>query len=235
MKIHKLTKEETYLIISPEISTCALPFFYDVLSYFVNIHIEQPYEVIDHVIIDVTQYNDIQLLRDTLSGLQKPILESNKIVYIKRKGIRYILNDDICINVLNALYKDKYTIVVAYLEDMSFREQIDLMHGCILLVGCHGAGFINTYFMKPGAILFELFPESFYINCFENICKKKSITHYYMNGESSRSPPLTLEEYLKNNNHPPYNTQRFRASIRDITFSIDIDTFTRKLHEILPI
>jgi len=164
-----------------------------------------------------------------LQTLQLPIISNNKIIYIKRKGKRYILNDNECIEVIQKMYKDKYEIIIASFENLSFREQINLMNGCVLLIGCHGAGFTNTYFMNSGSILFELFPESFYVDCFKQICDKKSIKHYYMNGISSKPPPITLKDYMK---HKGPNTSQFRSSIRDVTFSVDIKLFKNNLSKI---
>jgi len=236
MKNHSLIKETTYLGISDQINERAPPFFKDVLKLFVNIYIIQRNEIIKPILIDAKTYRDRNILYDILSKLQAPITKNKqKIVYIKRKGKRYILNDDECINILNVRYKDKYDIVVAELENMTFKEQIDLMNGCTLLIGCHGAGFTNICFMEPGSTLFELFPESFYVDCFKQMCYEKNINHFYLHGKSSNHPPLTLDEFLKNSSLIKYNNAALRSSIRDVTFTIDINDFTKKICLILSI
>lgn len=237
MKKYTLSKKETYLVISSPINKNAYPFFKEVLTVFVNII--EPNKMIKPVIIDINKYCDRHILCDILYDLslkiQLPIKVNKKIVYIKRKGKRYILNDNSCIEVLKTLYKDNYDIVISSFEDVSFKQQVDIMNGCVLLTGCHGAGFTNTYFMDSGSILFELFPESFYTDCFKIICDEKSINYFYMNGKSSKPPQVTLEDYKKNINSPKFNNIRLRSSIRDITFTIDIDIFTSKISSILPV
>jgi Glycosyltransferase 61 len=232
MKIHHHTKKDTYFVIPSQIMKSAYPFFKDVLTYFVQIM--EPNDIITPIVIDVKKYCDYQTMYDMLWKLQTST-PNKTIVYIKRKGRRYVTNDDACIEVLKTLYQKKYDIVVAQFEELSVKQQIDLMSGCILLVGCHGAGCSNTYFMKSDSILFELFPESFYVDCFKKICDVRSIHYFYMNGTSSRSPPITLEYYMKNLHCPQVNTPVLRASIRDIPFTINVEEFSKKLRALLPV
>lgn len=231
MKKHTLTKNNTYFVIDSSIHKKAYPFFKEILSLFVNI--TELNNMIKPITINIAEYNDRNILYNTLQTFQLPMSQHKKIVYVKRKGKRYVLNDDDCIKALEQQYKNKYDVVVARFESLSFKKQIELMSECILLIGCHGAGFTNVYFMNSGSSLFELFPESFYIGCFKKICDEKSIKHFYMNGTSSKRPAITLDHYMKNMHCPTFNNAKLRCSIRDITFTIDVKEFTKKLSSIL--
>lgn len=233
MKIHHLTKKETYFVIPSQITKTSYPFFKNVLSSFVGI--AEPSNTITPTVINIKQYGDYRIMYDMLWKLQSSSKPNKRIVYVKRSGRRYVLNDNACIEILKTLYQKKYDIIVVRFENLSFMQQIYLMNGCVMLVGCHGAGFTNTYFMKAGSILFEFFPESFYVDCFKKICDIRSIRHDYINGTSSRSPPITLKNYIKNINNPNINTLALRGSIRDVTFTVDVDMFSKKLRALLPV
>lgn len=74
-------------------------------------------------------------------------------IYVSRKrcSSRYVVNEDELLEELDDYGFDSYV-----LEDLSFREQVDLFSGAEIVIGPHGAGFTNTIFADNFTLL-ELF------------------------------------------------------------------------------
>jgi hypothetical protein len=184
-----------------------LNYFFDAIKQFVSdVKIIKHEENIYTEIIDIKKYGHLGALRKKIESLNL-YKDSNKqvkdIIFIKRNlnhnfGYeRGVKNEQELINELRKEYKENFIDI--YLENYSFEEQVKLMRGCRLLVGCHGAGFANMWWMNAETSIFELFPESFFWGSNLTISYVKQINHYYMHGKDITSPQLTLEQYAKEN------------------------------------
>jgi hypothetical protein len=78
---------------------------------------------------------------------------------------------------------------------MKYLDQIEMMNNCKLLIGSHGAGITNCLFMNENTHVIELFPESFYVDCFKILCKEKLIFHNYIHGIDVIKPSISLLEF----------------------------------------
>jgi capsular polysaccharide biosynthesis protein len=235
MNVHKLKRKNTYIYISPEnLKTQKIKgnIFLGIMKKFINITSRIPNNIRP---IEISRnYRDFKILDSKLEALTAPQNKLRNIVYVVRKGKRQLLNDKEIISALKEKYNETYNIIIVDFDGKSFQEQIDIMNGCILFIGAHGAGFTNVFFMAPGANLLEFFPESFYTPCYEKICKRKHINHHYLHGKSTTVPPITLETYLKKQHTPEYRNSELRNSLRDTSFSIDTKLVMEKLSKILP-
>jgi len=172
---------------------------------------------------------NLPLLVKKMNTLRPKLKPLHKIIYKVRTGKRHVINDN---EIIQAI-RQYWDVEVVDFDGKSFREQIKMMNGCLLFVGCHGAGFTNTLFMDSGSNVLEFFPESFYTDCFEEICKEKKINHYYLHGTSIKKPPLTLKKYKSVMKTKKYNNPIFRSSIRDVPFTMDVELVINKMKEIL--
>lgn len=204
--------------------------FFQVINMFLNFT-----TIIPRNITPVkTSSADFSILVKKLDELRPPKKDLCNIVYKIRTGKRYILNDNEIINALKVRFGNRYNIIVIDFDKKSFREQINAMNGCILFMGCHGAGLSNAYFMENGTNMLEIFPESFYASFFSDICKRKHISHYFLHGKSTIKPPCSLETYIKEREkNPIYKHTTFKEKIRDITFTIDCKLVIKKVDDIL--
>lgn len=80
-------------------------------------------------------------------------------VYIARGGAKRTITNEAETDSLLAGYGFRKV----FMEDLSFREQIELMRGCRVLVLPHGAGAVHMLFMPPESLVIELFSPT-YIN-----------------------------------------------------------------------
>jgi hypothetical protein len=237
---NNLTKNETYFFLDldalnklkmlwkqPGLDPTSI--FTESLEYFVNITTVLP-EKQELVYADQKDFSSLVRCLDRLLYLPKQL---DTIVYKIRTGPRYILNDTEIIEAIRRNFGDKHKVIAVDFNGKTLKEQIDIMNGCKLFIGCHGAGLSNAYFMESGTNMLELFPESFYAACFLNICNRKNIKHFYLHGKSIREPPITLDTYMKEITSPQYNTSGFRSTIRDIQFTMDIKLIINKISEIL--
>jgi len=237
INVHKLNKTDTFLYINPQFLRNRKikiqgTIFYEILQKFVRVTTRLPPNVKP---IELTQkYLDYSVLVNKLESLRPPQAELRNIVYKLRKGKRHVLNDNEVIAALKAKFQGKYNIIVIDFDGKTFEEQIEAMNGCILFLGCHGAGFTNAYFMARHTNMLEFFPESFYTDVFKVICKRKQINHFFLNGISIITPPITLNKYINNRHDPKYDNPVFRGSIRDISFTMDCKQVIKKVSEILP-
>jgi hypothetical protein len=79
-------------------------------------------------------------------------------LYISRRDstIRSVDNEP----ELERILREKFGFQPVVLSEMSPEQQIRAFAGAAIVVGAHGAGLSNAVFMKPDAILFEIFPKS---------------------------------------------------------------------------
>lgn len=82
---------------------------------------------------------------------------SKQRIYISRRDskIRSVLNEPD----LERTLREKFGFQPVVLSEMSPEQQIRAFAGAAIVVGAHGAGLSNATFMKPDAILFEIFPK----------------------------------------------------------------------------
>lgn len=76
-------------------------------------------------------------------------------------GARKIVNEDDVDQVLAA-----YGFEKVYFERLSFFEQIQLMHETTVLLGVHGAGMTNMFFLQDGAKVLEMLYEEHQVHCY---------------------------------------------------------------------
>lgn len=90
------------------------------------------------------------------ANLSSPLDSPIRRVYIHRDGntARRIANFDEIIPVL-----EKHNITAICLDKMSLAEQVELFSKLDLVIAEHGAGLVNTMFMRPGSVVIEMFPE----------------------------------------------------------------------------
>lgn len=79
-------------------------------------------------------------------------------VYLTRRkrGVRSVENESEVISLLR-----KYDFQIVTFEDLSFLEQVKLMHETKLFISIHGAGFSNLMFMQPQSYVVELINEQY--------------------------------------------------------------------------
>lgn len=97
-------------------------------------------------------------LRSTLlAAVNEPTGEER--IYIARRGTRRVIVNDAETGSLLSSHGFRQV----FMEELTLREQIELMKGCRALVLPHGAGAIHMLFMPPGSLVVELFSPA-YIN-----------------------------------------------------------------------
>jgi hypothetical protein len=75
-----------------------------------------------------------------------------KIIVIERLSSRGIIN----LAELEAFLKRKYDYQIVNLEYLSFTEQLELFSTATVLIGSHGNGLGNAFWMPPGSVVIEL-------------------------------------------------------------------------------
>lgn len=106
----------------------------------------------------------IRQVRSELVAAYSPApATATRRVYAARSatGARKIVNEAEVDKVLDAHGFEK-----VYFERLSFFEQIQLMHETTLLLGVHGAGMTNMFFLQPGAKVVELLDKEHQVHCY---------------------------------------------------------------------
>jgi capsular polysaccharide biosynthesis protein len=104
-------------------------------------------------------------------------------IYISRAKAdkRKIVNE---ISVLNTVEKLGYQIAIT--EDLSFIDQIQLMHRSKVILGLHGAGLTNMLFMPTGSVVVEIRKEGdTHNNCYFSLSSALGHRYYYVVAQSS--------------------------------------------------
>ena len=162
---HKLTDVK---LIYPE-NWDDIPYVSQSLSLFT---IEKEVVPIDHQLV-VPNLTFIELRDYTASFHPESILKTTyfikdkfkfntnlpfRNVYLTRskRGVRSVDNESEVISLLL-----KYDFQIVTFEELSFIEQVKLMHETKLFISIHGAGFSNLMFMQPQSYVLELINEQY--------------------------------------------------------------------------
>ena len=78
------------------------------------------------------------------------------------------------------------------LESLSFFEKIYLFKNANIIIGIHGAGFVNTVFSKPNTKIIEIRPFLYSNTVYERISNINNLNYYLIQTE-------TLEESKRTN------------------------------------
>ena len=81
-----------------------------------------------------------------------------KYIIISRSNAirRRLINEDILYEKLK-----KYGFKKVFFEKLSFKQQIEISKSCKIMLGYHGAGLTNLFFMKPGSQCVEIINENY--------------------------------------------------------------------------
>lgn len=100
--------------------------------------------------------------------------KSAQNIYISRNKAtrRKILNESELLNILSA-----YNFITVYLEDMTWREQVQLFRNANLVVAMHGAGLSNILYGEAAKGIIELRPSSSQNGLFRLLASECSIPY----------------------------------------------------------
>jgi capsular polysaccharide biosynthesis protein len=113
--------------------------------------------------------------------------EPYRKIYISRAnaGKRKVSNENELIPILL-----RHGFEIVKMEDLSFKEQRDLMYETAVLLSIHGAGLANMIFMPKGSKVIELHPDvERYNSCFYHLAAALAIPYYYSFEEADHSNP----------------------------------------------
>lgn len=109
--------------------------------------------------------------------------------YLKKNGKhrRSIVNHNELKNALKYKYGSKLKNVI--LENLSFYEQVKLFNKAKVIIGQHGAGFINMYWCPKKTKIIEIAPDkgSDNIMLFKKFCNILNLKHSYTNFDKNLS------------------------------------------------
>ncbi|GAA3993014.1 glycosyltransferase family 61 protein [Hymenobacter antarcticus] len=88
-------------------------------------------------------------------------------------GARRIINEPEVDAVLEEFGFEK-----VYFERITFSEQIQLMHETTILLGVHGAGMTNMFFLQPGAKVLELLDKDYQVHCYYWLASCFNLPYY---------------------------------------------------------
>jgi hypothetical protein len=190
---------------------------------------------VDSIEVCKYQYKDYMPLIQKMNIFIKPLQTKEKILIIIRASKRILLNHNELLIRLHEFFKERYDIEEASFDNKTLKEQIDIMQNCKILIGAHGAGFTNMLFLNENTHVIEMFPESFYINCYEIIAKHKKLHHHILHGKDLIKPHISLDEFtsLVNEGKMWNPTNPYVSQLRDLKgFSVNIDDVVKLINTI---
>ncbi len=138
-------------------------------------------------------------------GIRAP--NPHRRIYISRRhsNHRRFTNEAEVVEIL-----EQHGFETCYAEQLAFRDQVALFAQAQVVVGCHGAGFTNVLFSKPGARVLDVQDPNYRNFAFWNMCEAVGHRYWYFLGDELRvqgahhefrCPPdklhLTLQELLE--------------------------------------
>ena len=140
--------------------------------------------------LKAVEYNKVYIVNENINFNHEPLFRSftnhiiknynisndkfkNKIVFILRRKTRQILNIEYCKTKLS-----NYSIKYVYMEDLSIKEQLELVSNCEILIGMHGQGLTWSIFMKPNSKLIEMYPGNSKNDNYIRFCKLTRVKYH---------------------------------------------------------
>jgi capsular polysaccharide biosynthesis protein len=129
-------------------------------------------------------YNDAvmnelsKLIKDKLGLVDKKPFRK---IYISREKAktRKVLNE---IDIIKEVQQLGFETI--YLEDLSFKEQVQLFSESIVVISIHGGGLTNMMFMQPRAKVLEIRKEGDATNlCYYSLANAYDLDYYYLFGQ----------------------------------------------------
>jgi hypothetical protein len=132
-----------------------------------------------------------------------------KRLYIRRTGVRRILNEDKLFDLLT-----KYQFTIVDLENKSIFDQIHLFANAEVIVGPHGAGLTNLVFSKPGTKVLEIFPPQ-YIYCYYWLISSfGNLDYYYLIGDYGDRDPILWDHPWHGYDNLTVNLSKLEESLK---------------------
>jgi capsular polysaccharide biosynthesis protein len=101
------------------------------------------------------------------------------------------------IGVINTIKNVGYRLVLN--EELSFRQQVQLMLGTNVLLGLHGAGLTNMIFMPAGSVIVEIRKEEdSQNNCFFSLASALGHKYYYVLAKPFKSN-IPINDHFSDN------------------------------------
>lgn len=130
-----------------------------------------------------------------------------EILLLDRGGLRRVFDGNGRRKVLMMMRKAAeakgYRMTVVNFNGMPFYEQYKIMRNVSVAVGIHGANLVNTMFMPPLSVLFELFPHGFIHSMYANggNAGLKYVSHEMRQGKrfKGQGEDESINECIKSN------------------------------------
>ena len=70
-----------------------------------------------------------------------------------------------------------YNFKLIYFEECDYETQINIARNCKIMIGYHGAGLTNLFFMKSKSLVIEIFNENYKHECYKLLSKALKINY----------------------------------------------------------
>lgn len=149
--------------------------------------------VIPGIMSTTGNYNDsvMNLLREQVLGAFKnSAMRSYRLFILRKKSItRQIVNELEIVELVK-----EYGFDVIDFEELTWKEQVQMMSSCSILIGLHGAGLANMLFMHKGTIVIELRRrDDFHNNCYFSLASALQLNYLYQLCEVNNENIVTQE------------------------------------------
>jgi hypothetical protein len=195
----------------------------DLLEYYVTIAPKQAADVYICMPSKEHSKESWELLIRNLRKFSNAYTKEDEpcIIFIKRLGnLRVLDNHSACFQALQDRFRDELLVKEVVFEELTIKQQAQMMRSCKGLIGPHGAGFTNMFFMQPDSFIFEINPESFRIELFQHAATYANIRYESMNGKNYSKPKLSTSEFVRKHEEvrrtDPKNRWKVEKEYKDI-------------------
>lgn len=137
---------------------------------------------------------DLTMIRDCFLGNNQDTCICDKRIYISRKHSPRHFDNEIAVEEVLR----EHGFEAARLENMSFKEQVDLFRRAEVVVAPHGAGLSNIIWSKPGTYVVEIFSRKKFVDCYASLSSQLKC-HYVplWARETNAWGEIDIEELLR--------------------------------------
>ena len=105
--------------------------------------------------------------------------KSPKRIYLKRIGVRKLLNDD------DIFIKNGFSVIIP--ENYSVLEQMNLFYNADIVIGAHGANCTNYLYMRKGTVFVEISSDRWKMDIFRGVSEACGVRYLKIEGKTDEA------------------------------------------------
>ncbi len=160
----------------------------------------------------------------TLEHLGLSIVPARRRVVLVKRRNRNIVNFEQVENFVKHRV-GKHLVDIVFLEDLSFKQQVEVMSNAGLLIATHGAGLTNSVFMPTGAAVMEICAPSFAYGLYERVATQSGHMPFRLVTQFNETLHSHAKEFQHYSTRDCFKSYQCLVTMKDLSIHVNMTDF----------